>query len=171
MSLGDGNPETPWPDFTQWVIELTDEQDGNENGIPDFSDAAGPPPDGDGDGMPDDFELAQGLDPGNPADAVLDADGDGATNGQEYAAGTLPRDPASVLRLEVEVRDGRCQLTFRSRPDRTYRLERRPDLATGAWEPVVPPVLTGTGERLTITDPDGLRQERYYRLRVSPGPP
>lgn len=171
MTLVDGGPETPWPDFTQWVIELTDEQDGNENGIPDFSDAAAPPPDGDGDGMPDDFELAHGLDPRDPADAVLDPDGDGATNGQEYAAGTLPRDPASVLRLEVEVRDARCHLAFTSRPDRTYRLERRPDLATGAWEPVVPPVLAGTGERLTITDPDGLRQERYYRLRVSPGPP
>jgi len=33
--------------------------------------------DGDGDGLPDDWERQQALDPGNPADAASDRDGDG----------------------------------------------------------------------------------------------
>ena len=40
--------------------------------------------DGDGDGMPDAWELQQGLDPANPADGNLDADGDGFTNLEDY---------------------------------------------------------------------------------------
>ncbi len=39
--------------------------------------------DSDGDGIPDDIELANGLDPNNPADALADFDGDGLTNFQE----------------------------------------------------------------------------------------
>ena len=34
-------------------------------------------PDSDRDGMPDDYELANGLNPSNPADALQDLDGDG----------------------------------------------------------------------------------------------
>ncbi len=73
--------------------------------------------DGDGDGMPDQYELDNGLDPAvndaasdldgdgmpnlyeyqndlNPAvnDADVDTDGDGATNLEEYEAGTNPQD-------------------------------------------------------------------------------
>jgi len=52
-------------------------------------------PDDDGDGMPDVFETANGLDPLDPADAAADADGDGATNLSEFEAGTDPNDPNS----------------------------------------------------------------------------
>jgi len=50
--------------------------------------------DDDGDTMPDDYELANGLDPLNAADAALDADGDGFTNLEEFQAGTDPQDAA-----------------------------------------------------------------------------
>jgi hypothetical protein len=46
--------------------------------------------DDDNDGMPDTYELANSLDPFDPADAVLDADGDGVSNLQEYLDGTNP---------------------------------------------------------------------------------
>jgi uncharacterized protein YkwD len=46
-------------------------------------------PDTDGDGMPDSWETANGLNP-LVNDAAQDKDGDGATNLQEYRAGTNP---------------------------------------------------------------------------------
>ena len=39
--------------------------------------------DSDGDGIPDDVELASGLNPNNPVDALEDFDGDGLTNKEE----------------------------------------------------------------------------------------
>src|SRR5205807_1369980 len=40
--------------------------------------------DSDGDGIPDDVEIALGLNPNNPVDAQEDFDRDGLTNLQEY---------------------------------------------------------------------------------------
>ncbi len=48
--------------------------------------------DTDGDGMPDAYELSNGLDP-NVNDASLDKDSDGLTNLQEYKLGTDPQNP------------------------------------------------------------------------------
>ena len=54
-------------------------------------DPAAVPADTDGDGMPDDWERRQGLDPANPADGSLDGDKDGYTNIEEFLNGTDPR--------------------------------------------------------------------------------
>ena len=47
--------------------------------------------DTDGDGMPNDYETANGFNPGNGGDAAQDADSDGLTNLQEFLRGTDPR--------------------------------------------------------------------------------
>ena len=51
--------------------------------------------DRDGDGIPDDEEIRLGMNPNNPADALLDLDRDGLTALEEYRAGTDPRNPDS----------------------------------------------------------------------------
>ena len=75
--------------------------------------------DTDHDGMPDDVELANGLDPNNPADADGDLDGDGLTNGDEVTLGTglqtLDSDGDGVSDAE-EVRQGSNPLDATSTP-------------------------------------------------------
>jgi len=52
--------------------------------------AGSPPADADLDGMPDQWESDNGLDPGDGADGPADADGDGYTNVEEFLNGTDP---------------------------------------------------------------------------------
>ncbi|DAC11125.1 MAG TPA: hypothetical protein D7I09_01580, partial [Candidatus Poseidoniales archaeon] len=46
--------------------------------------------DSDGDGLPDGWEVANGLNPTSGGDANADPDGDGLSNAAEYAKGTNP---------------------------------------------------------------------------------
>ncbi|MCK5890000.1 MAG: hypothetical protein KAG19_08655 [Methylococcales bacterium] len=66
-----------------WKLKNSDADD---DGIPDELD-----PDDDNDSLPDTWEIANGLNPYNAADAVLDNDGDGLNNKQEFSAKTDPK--------------------------------------------------------------------------------
>jgi pectate lyase len=58
-------------------------------GWPNLTSSAAPA-DGDHDGMPDDWEKRQGLNPADAADSSGDPDGDGHTNIEEFLNGTNP---------------------------------------------------------------------------------
>ena len=124
--------------------------------------------DTDGDGMPDAWEIAHGLNPTNSADAVRDDDGDGFSNLQEYLAGTDPADPASRLRIMSSVITGNnVQVSFASVLDKNYLLERSVSMTPTNWT-IVTQGVAGTGGTLPITDPGGATNipSRFYRVRL-----
>lgn len=66
--------------------------------------------DADGDGLPNDYELNIGANPGDPADASADFDQDGFDNRNEFGHGTDARNadsrPAPVANLALDFEDG-----------------------------------------------------------------
>jgi hypothetical protein len=91
--------------------------------------------DSDGDGLPDAWELANGLNPNNPNDAHGDADGDGLSNRDEYLAGTYAFDANDGFRLTLTgVNNGNSTLEFLAIRGRNYRIQTSPNLTT--WAPV-----------------------------------
>jgi len=89
--------------------------------------------DSDGDGIPDWWEIAYGLDPHNPNDALLDNDKDGRNNLEEYLSGTDPNDPSSVLKLDVAYTKGKAQVLFNPPTGKTFTIEYTDDLSSGQW--------------------------------------
>jgi hypothetical protein len=130
--------------------------------------------DSDGDGMPDVWEAAHGLNPFDAGDAGLDSDGDGLTSLQEYLAGTNPSDPASTLRLVVleagaQPANG-LAFKFTAISNRTYRVEFREAFGIGGWSNVLDvPSQPGTRE-IEVTNPAPGAVERFYRVRTPSGP-
>lgn len=91
--------------------------------------------DSDGDGLSDDWETANGLNPNDPFDADIDSDRDGLTNHGEYLAGTDPLDPVSLLQAHLELAiDGGLIISFNAAPKRSYVIEFREFLSRGEWK-------------------------------------
>jgi len=82
-------------------------------------------PDSDGDGLPDEWEIAHGFSTSDATDALRDSDRDKATNAQEYKAGTDPNDPRSLLRLDQVSYDEtkHWRVTFVAVSNRTYSVQ------------------------------------------------
>jgi hypothetical protein len=93
------------PGTDTWGVRLTGMEDSDGDGVQDYVDAFPADPaewddsdgdgigsnadtDDDGDGMPDTYENANGLDPYSYADSNDDSDGDGLVNFYEYFFGT-----------------------------------------------------------------------------------
>jgi hypothetical protein len=124
--------------------------------------------DSDGDGLPDDYELLNHLNPNSAADASKDSDGDGMTNLQEYLAGTNPNDNRSVLRVTDVEESPAPIVTFPTVMGKRYQLQRTTNLAQPNWV-VVQGQVPGSGETVSLEDPFGIDLKMaFYRVVVVP---
>lgn len=81
--------------------------------------------DGDGDGLPDAWEVYYGFSTNAPPDPEADEDDDGLTDPEEYWAGTDPTDPLSALKFAAPQagEGGVIALSWEGKPGRSYRVE------------------------------------------------
>ncbi len=162
---------TPWPTnadgLGQSLQRLTFAAYGNDPanwfaGAPTAGFKAGN--DTDGDGMPDDWEDAHGLNK-FVNDAALDPDRDGFTNLQEYLAGTDPQSAASALRLLSAVRNGSgTDIRFEAVAGKTYSVLYRDTLASGSWQKLADVPAQAPTQIVTVHDPSGPNTSRFYQL-------
>lgn len=127
-------------------------------------------PDTDGDGMPNDWETANGLNP-NVNDAALDPDHDGLTNWQEYLAGTNPQSAASFLAFSsVTASPGVVNLNFIRTANRSYTIQYAVT-PTGPWFKLTDISATGTTAPVSVPDTSvTTNSARFYKL-VTPSLP
>jgi hypothetical protein len=124
--------------------------------------------DSDGDGLPDDWELANGLSPnsavGNDG-ANGNPDGDSLSNLQEYLAGTDPHDAQSYLKFESITRaSGAVTIGFVAAAGRSYSVLYRPGLATGGWQKLADVEAAPVTALVQVNDSAGSGVARFYRL-------
>jgi hypothetical protein len=120
--------------------------------------------DTDADGMPDDWEVANGLNPNSALDANLDLDNDRLSNLQEYLSGTDPRDGGSALRLSIGQGVGSVVLSFTAAEEKPYTIEFSQTLQPGSWQTLLQ-VQPGAARIVNVPDPAPLGT-RFYRVRT-----
>ncbi len=121
------------------------------------------------DGLPDQLELASGLELGGAANVKLDRDGDGVSDLDELRAGTNPTNAASVLRLRVGLAGGQVSLEFAAETNQTYTVQSATALAPGQWSRWVDFVATTNRRIETIAGATG-SSNRFFRV-VTPRQP
>lgn len=122
-------------------------------------------PDHDLDGMPDEWEQANSLNPTSNEDGPQDDDEDGFSNKEEYQADTNPADEESYFALLSFTRgQDSNRLTFVASTGRLYQAEVAPSLDDQAWTNVTA-WISGQGavSELTHTNPPA---DAIYRVRV-----
>jgi hypothetical protein len=119
-------------------------------------------PDSDGDGLPNAWELAYGLNPNNANDASLDGDGDGMTNLDEFRAGTNPTNAQSVLRLQW-LSWNPSRLQFVAQSNVTYSIQFSTNLAPAPWFTLSNIGAQSLIRTTVVTDPSPTNRTRFYR--------
>ncbi len=125
--------------------------------------------DTDTDGMPDDWENDNTLNPNSGADASQDIDGDGFTNLQEFLSSTNPHNAGSALRVTNIQRAGNdLTVNFTSASNRLYQVETTTNLVGGVWS-LFTNNISGTGNILAVIEAGAVvGTNRFYRVRVMP---
>ena len=118
---------TRWGDGSSAPIPITNNTGGGDNSSSSGSAPSDSQIDTDGDGMPDEWEKQNGLNPNDPADATQDPDGDGLNNLDEYKNGTDPNNPDTD---GDGVNDGQDKFPLDHRYDKDGDNDGMPD----AWE-------------------------------------
>jgi T5SS/PEP-CTERM-associated repeat protein len=134
-----------------------------------------PNDDTDGDGIPNGYEQAHGLDPLNAADANLDSDGDGLSNLQEFLAGTDATNSASAFRITSVLRTNNdIRITWMMGSGKTNALQRTAGTVNGSYQTnnfTDLFIVTNTlGAVTNYLDVGGATNApaRYYRVRLVP---
>ena len=127
--------------------------------------------DTDGDGIPDLWELANGMNPNSAADATLDSDGDGQSNKAEYLAGTNPQLPGSKLAASVAktVTPGQYAITFTAIAGKSYTVRYKDDLLAATWTTLQQVSAPASDTVTTINDTPSV-PKRFYQV-VTPQQP
>ena len=139
---------------------------GRQNNAGDILD---PPADADNDGLPDAWEIANGLNPasGIGDDGSLgDPDRDGATNAEEYVAGTHPRRSDSVFAATIEPSDAAVQIRFPAVTGRRYTVWYSDSLTPVEWRELKSFGVQTADAILTESDTPATAI-RYYAVTVA----
>ncbi len=89
------------------------------------------------------------------------------TNLAEYRAGTDPQDAQSRLNfsdMRMEAGLDRTSLSFMAASNKTYTVEHRSVVHTGAWTRLVDVVAASTNRLIKVTGNDTAQNEKYYRV-------
>jgi hypothetical protein len=125
--------------------------------------------DGDGDGIPDGWELAHDLEVGVD-DSGADPDQDGLTNREEFLAGSDPHNAMDGLRLlTIETRPTpgglAVMLGFEARSNKTYSVVHRAKVNTNDWEIDLNIAAASTNRFIRVTNVVASgAPTRFYRL-------
>jgi hypothetical protein len=120
--------------------------------------------DTDGDGMPDDWEVANGTDPFTN-DANADPDHDGLSNLQEYLAGTSPTNSASVFRIESTLMSGTNAIfSFSAIANHSYTVQIKSALESGVWQRSLDIPSAPSNRVIWLTNGLGTGTNRFYRV-------
>ncbi len=129
--------------------------------------------DSDADGIPDEYEIAHGLNRHISADAILDGDNDGAINRDEYVLGLNSLVPDRYnFTTTRNTQTGVVTVTFPTIPARNYRVWYSDTLTT--WNPASS-IISGTGSNQVWVDdgseiPAATGNRRFYKVVVTTAP-